>query len=240
MSYVPPVPAASLRFVPASQMADMRAAKILVYGPPGTAKTPLLGTAPRPVLCAIEDGCQSLQGATFAATAAKTTGQIEAFATWAEQSSEIKQYDTIGIDSLSQLAETYLNEEAAIVGNGGKKRDGKQVYGDMSVRVRNVVRRLLAIPEKHVYFIAKQSMRDHAETMKCHPMFPGKDLTFWIPHEMDQVLHIDRRTFPGTPGFHLCFQTQESPTVVARDRSGKLDLYEPAHLGQLIRKITGK
>ena len=97
---------------PASELAQRFGVKALVYGGPGMGKTPIIKTAPRPVLCVVEPGMLSMRDATnIPAWDAYTPERIDEFFKWLFTSNEAKNFDTVGIDSISQLAEIILTQE---------------------------------------------------------------------------------------------------------------------------------
>ena len=125
---------------PVSKLAMQSGVKALVYGPPGSGKTPISQTAPRPVLCAIEPGLLSLRSVPNLLTwEANTVEKIYEFFNWVFESNEIKNFDTIVIDSVSQLANLILEQELI------KNKHGKQAYGEMAKKV-------LVIMNKIYYF----------------------------------------------------------------------------------------
>ena len=112
---------------PASELAQRFGVKALVYGGPGMGKTPIIKTAPRPVLCVVEPGMLSMRDAVnIPAWDAYTPERIDEFFKWLFTSAEAKNFDTVGIDSISQLAEIILTQEL------NRNKDGRKAYGEMS------------------------------------------------------------------------------------------------------------
>src|SRR4051812_36586247 len=111
----------------AADIASVYGVKSVIYGPPGTGKTPMIATAPRPVLCATEPGLLSLRFATNVPVwQAYTPALVDEFMLWATTSQEAKAFDTFCFDSGSQLA------EACLVQMEAKHKDGRKAYGEMS------------------------------------------------------------------------------------------------------------
>mgnify|MGYP001589050309 CR=1 FL=1 len=67
---------------PASQLAQRFGVKALAYGGPGTGKTPMINTAPRPVLCVVEPGMLSMRTSNVPAWEAYDCGKIDEFFKW--------------------------------------------------------------------------------------------------------------------------------------------------------------
>lgn len=216
---------------PASALAQRYGVKALAYGPPGKGKTPLIKTAPRPVLLAVEPGLGSMRDAhNIPAWEAYTPDKINEFFTWLLQSAEARNFDTVGIDSISQLAEIILTEELA------RNKDGRKAYGEMSRRVMTFVNALYFLPNKNVYLIAKQFLEDANGVKTVKPYFPGQDLNVKVPHLYDGIWHIDETNVPGQTKPVVAVRTKGVFGILARDRYGKLDELEPPHLGNIFAK----
>lgn len=218
---------------PASELAKRFGVKCLAYGPPGVGKTPIIKTAPRPVVLAVEPGLLSMRDATnIPAFEAETPAKIDDFFNWFFGSKEATNFDTLCIDSISQLAEVYLTQELK------RNKDGRKAYGDLSRKVMEIANALYYLPNKHVYLIAKMGTYDENGTSIRKPYFPGQDLNIKIPHLFDEVIYIDKMQIPGVAQPTLAFRTQSTYGIHARDRSGRLAEFEPPHLGQLFQKCS--
>lgn len=215
---------------PAGQLAQFYGVKCLAFGPAGSGKTPVFNTAPRPLLLAVEPGMLSMRGSNVPSWEAKTKPKIEEFFKWFFSSAEAKNYDTLGIDSISQMAEVYT--EAALKDNS----HGLKAYGQMSTEVMLHINNLYNHPQKHLYLIAKQTTVDEGGVQKRKPYFPGKDLNVKIPHLFDEILHLGLHSIPGVVGQQKAFCTTEQFDVFARDRSGKLAAFEPPDLTAIFNK----
>jgi len=216
---------------PASQLAQRFGVKSLIYGGPGTGKTPMVQSTPSPVMCVVEPGMLSMRNVTnVPAWEANTPEKIEEFFTWTLQSTEAKNFQTVCIDSISQLCEVFLTQELA------RCKHGLQAYGEMSRRVMSLVDALYYMPEKHIYLIAKQAVADENNVAVKKPYFPGKDLNIKIPHLFDEILHIGETNVPGQPKPVLAIRTKATFNITARDRSGKLDELEQPNIGAIFTK----
>lgn len=215
---------------PVSTLAMRFGVKALAYGGPGTGKTPMINTAPRPVLCVVEPGMLSMRGSNVPAFEAYTPALIGEFFKWLFNSAEAKNFDTVGIDSISQLAEIILNEELS------KNKDGRKAYGEMSRRVMDIVNGLYYMPQKHVYLIGKQAVVDESGVQRKKPYFPGQDLNVKIPHMYDEILHVGLVNAPGQAKPLIGLRTCESFDIMARDRSGRLSEIEAPDLSALFSK----
>ena len=215
---------------PASELAQRFGVKALAYGGPGTGKTPMVNSAPRPVLCVVEPGMLSMRTSNVPAWEAYDSARIDEFFKWLFTSAEAKNFDTVGIDSISQVAEIILTDELK------KNKDGRKAYGEMSRRVMEIVNALYYLPQKHIYLIGKQSVVDENGIQRKKPYFPGQDLNVKIPHMYDEILHIGQVNMPGMPKPVVAIRTAETFDIMARDRSGRLAELEPPDLSALFAK----
>lgn len=204
--------------------------KSLVYGKPGTGKTPITNTAPRPLLVVCEPGMLSMRNSTIPAVDCFTPARLDDFFKWLSSSREVSNFDTIAIDSASQMAELYLTE--ALKAN----KDGRKAYGVMSTKVREHLNMLYFMQNKHAYLIAKQGYRDEGQGNVAIPFFPGQDLPVFVPHLYDVILHLDTHAVPGV-GQVKAFRCQAGFDAIARDRSGNLAEFEPCDLTALFAKV---
>ncbi len=220
----------------AGQFANSTGFKAIVYGAPGSAKTPLINTAPRPLVLICEPGMLSMKGSTIAAYEAYTGAKIDEFFEWWFKSAEIKNFDTLAIDSASQMADVYLQDALNGKSKSGGKKHGLAAYGEMATETMKHLRPLFFQPEKHCYIICKQVVDDGTKK----PYFPGQQLPTEVPHLYDAILHLGIHNIPMRPdgigGQLLSFQCRQTIDVVARDRSGKLGEYEPPDFGALVKR----
>lgn len=214
------------QLLPAGDFAKAFGFKSIIYGPPGSAKTPLINTAPRPVLLACEPGLLSMRGSTIPTWEAYTEKRIDEFFLWFFESNETKNFDTLAIDSTSQMADIYLQEAKKTI------KHGLQQYGYMAERTMNHLRRLYFTKDKHTYLVAKE---DSSEPMVRKPYWPGKDLNTNIPHLYDAIVRVAKVPVPGV-GETLAFRCIGGSDVLARNRTGNLNEYEPPNFSELIKK----
>lgn len=216
---------------PVSQLAQRFGVKAMIYGGPGSGKTPLIKTCPRPVMLVCEPGLLTMRDANVPAWDAYTPERIDEFFEWLTRSPEAKGFDTVAIDSVSEMAEIFLRQELV------RNKDGRKAYGEMFRHIADHLNALYYMPEKHTYLIAKQAIvEDGAGTIK-KPYFPGKELNVRVPHMYDEVWHIGLNNIPQAgPKPVLAIRTQSDFNTFARDRSGRLDELEPPHVGNLFLK----
>lgn len=215
---------------PVGQLARRFGVKAIIYGGPGTGKTPLTSTAPRPVLLVVEPGLLSMRTSNVPAFEAYTYPKIIEFLDWFHSSKEAANFDTLAIDSISQVAEIILTNELLV------NKDGRKAYGEMSIKVMQILNKLYFMPQKHIYLIAKQGTFDENGTARKKPFFPGQDLNVKVPHLFDEIFHLALTRIPGINGEVMAIRTKESYDIMARDRSGNLAEFERPHLGEIFTK----
>lgn len=229
---------------PASQCAAKNGVKAILYGQPGTAKTPMINTAPRPVLLACEAGLLSMRNSNVPTWEAYTAERIDEFFKWFFESKEAAQFDTLAIDSGSQMAEIYLTIAKASC------KDGRKAYGVMAERCMLHFERLYFLPQKHIVLICKEMKAEVGKqivqnagggfsvemTYQAQPYFPGKELNIQVPHRYDAILHAGKVTIPGQPQPVNAIRTAGTAEILARDRSGRLAEVEPPDLAALFKK----
>lgn len=219
---------------PASSFAQNYGFKAIAYGPPGEGKTPLIKTAPRPVMLVCEPGMLSMRDAHHVpAWEGYTPEKCAEFFTWLSKSHEAKNFDTVCVDSFTQYAEILLKRALA------KNTHGLKAYGVMAEEVNETAHLLYYMPQKHVYLVCKETTIDEGGVRKRRPYFPGQDLNVKMPHLFDAILHIAKAQIPGFIKPQMAIRTLGSIDVMARIRTSKPDLFfefEPPDLAALIQK----
>jgi hypothetical protein len=210
--------------------------KALIYGPAGTGKTPILNTAPRPVLLATEPGLLSMRNSNVPTYEAYTPQRVDEFFKWFFNSTETKNFDTLGIDSGSQIADIYLNAALTGKSSSGNKKHGLAAYGEMADNTMEHLRTLYYKRYCHTYVICKEEIADVDFQSLRRPYFPGKVLPIQVPHLYDFIIRLGRQNIPGMVGEQLAFQCNGTMNIMARNRTGNLNDFEEPHFGKLIDK----
>jgi hypothetical protein len=218
--------------VPVSRLASSSGVKMLAYGAPGSGKTPIAATAPRPVILATEAGMLSMRGVDhIPAYKADTAPRIDDFMKWWFESAEAKAFDTLVMDSISHAANVVLAHEKTTT------KHGPAAYGQMAEKVYGWAERIFTQPEKHAYLICQQGTVEEAGIQKRRPIFAGQDLNARIPHLYDVIAHVGPASIPGMKGPVTAIRCQGSFDIMARDRSGRLAEYEPPNLKNIFDKM---
>ena len=207
--------------------------KILVYGAPGAGKTRLCATAPNPIILSAESGLLSVRESNLDYIPISTIDDLYEAYDFCIGSEDMAKYDTICLDSVSEIAEQVLaNERNAY-------KDGRQAYGNLNERMNSLLRCFRDIPGKNVYFSAKMERTQMDNGLILYtPSLPGKNLTQGIGYFFDEEFAlITVKDSEGNVDRYL--QTFSDTAYEAKDRSGALDFYEEPNLTKIFNKISG-
>lgn len=209
--------------------------KCVPFGPSGIGKTVLIATAPRPFIFSAEKGLLSLRKFNIPYASVTTFKELDEAFTWAMKSNETRNYDTLALDSLSEIAEVVLADELT------RNKDPRKAYGNMQQTMYGLIRNFRDYKGKNVIFIAKQMIIEEGQLpviKRKSPIMPSAALQNQLPYFFDLVLHMYSGTNPATGNVWRAVHTQSSPEWDAKDRSGNLDPIEPADLGYIFKKAS--
>ena len=207
--------------------------KVLVYGQAGAGKTSLVKTLPNPIVLSAEGGLLSLQDADLPFIEIGDMDTLKEAYTWLTSADEAKAYQSVALDSISEVAEVVLHHEMK------KNKDGRAAYGEMNTTMQELIRAFRDLPGKHVYMSAKlEKSQDEMGKMLYNPGMPGKSLTQGLPYFFDEVLalRVERDAEGVTQRALMC---DSDGLWLAKDRSGKLEAWEAPDLGAIIAKMQG-
>ena len=118
--------------------------KVLVYGQAGSGKTTLIRTATAPLILSAEAGLLSLAGTDIPYVEIHSLAELSEVGAWIAQSQEAAQYQTICLDSISEIAEVCLSEAKATL------KDGRAAYGEMADQMSKVIQAYRDLPGRNV------------------------------------------------------------------------------------------
>lgn len=239
-----------LQFTTAEQESQMSGVKLLIYGPAGVGKTMLNATMPNPVMLSAESGALSLKPSnlqrlygvgqssiTYNMPIIKITtvdDLIDAHK-WLAGSVEARNFQSVGIDSISEIGEVVLNNAKRQV------KDPRQAYGELIEKMETSIRAFRDLAGKNVAVFAKmEPMKDEMTgVVKYGPSMPGAKLGAKLPYFFDEVFRMGiSKDAQGNP--YRFLQTQPDLQYEAKDRSGALAPIEYPHLGAIFQKIQGQ
>lgn len=205
--------------------------KMLVYGHSGAGKTSLIPTLPNPVVFSAEAGLLSIADADVPYVEVTDVDTLMEAYRWATESAEAKHFGSIALDSISEIAEVVLNAEKK------STKDPRQAYGAMQEQMSDIIRAFRDVPGKHVLFTAKcEKQQDEHGRLLYSPSMPGNKTGQQLPYFFDLVmaLRVERDSEGNSQRALMC---DSDGLWLAKDRSGKLDMWEQPDLGHIISKI---
>jgi len=211
--------------------ATAQAVKLLVYGQAGAGKTSLIPTLPTPVILSAEGGLLSIADTNLPFIEITSMQELQEAYKWLTSSAEAGEFQSVALDSISEIAEVVLNAEKKI------NKDPRAAYGAMQEQMADVIRAFRDLPGKHVYMSAKlEKTQDEMGRVLYAPSMPGNKTGQSLPYFFDEVLAL--RVEKDAEGMtRRALMTDNDGLWLAKDRSGKLDVWEDADLGDIIRKI---
>jgi phage nucleotide-binding protein len=207
---------------------------MLVYGQAGAGKTTLIKTLPNPIVLSAEGGLLPLHDANLPYIEITSMEELREAYEWCKGSKEAAEFESVALDSISEVAEVVLHYEMK------KSKDGRAAYGEMNSTMQEIIRSFRDLPGKHVYFSAKlEKSQDEMGKILYNPGMPGKSLTQEIPYFFDEVLalRVERDADGVAQRAIMC---DSDGLWLAKDRSGRLEAWEAPDLGEIIAKIGGK
>lgn len=207
--------------------------KTLVYGAAGAGKTTLIRTLPNPIVLSAEGGLLSIQDADLPYIEIASMDDLREAWTWLG-TDEGRQYASVALDSISEIAEVCLNAEKKAT------KDPRQAYGAMQEQMSDIIRAFRDLPGRHVLMTAKlEKSQDEMGRILYAPSMPGNKTGQSLPYFFDEVLalRVERDADGNTQRALMC---DSDGLWLAKDRSGKLDAWEAPDLGAIINKIGGR
>jgi len=203
--------------------------KILIYGLSGVGKTTIIKTLSKVIVLSAEGGLLALQGEDVHFLEITDMDSLKEAYGWVYENPD---YDSIALDSISEIAEVVLAAEKK------KAKDPRAAYGAMQDQMNEIIRAFRDIPNKNVYFSAKlEKAQDEMGRILYSPSMPGNKMGQALPYFFDEVLAL--RAEKTDEGVVRMLQTVNDGVWAAKDRSGKLDEWEEPNLTNIINKIKG-
>lgn len=221
-----------LQFTTTSAAAVLHGVKMCVHGRAGSGKTTLISTLPAPLILSAESGLLSLRHLSIPTIVIHSLQEMEEAHNFITGSAHAAAFQSIALDSISEIAEVCLGEEKQLT------KDGRKAYGEMNEKMAKLIRKYRDLSGKHVYFSAKQgAFTDEVlNVTRYGPDMPGKQLTKDMPYYFDEVYSLEIGRTPDGRDFRF-LRTQTDFQIEAKDRSGALAQFEEPHLGKIIDKI---
>lgn len=216
------------------------ATRLLIHGPSGAGKTRLIQTLAEPetdaapivsdptkiLIVSAERGLLSIAG--LDASIVEVSSTTDRIALFGEvlKAARAGDFSAVCVDSITEIGNMSLAAAQA------ETRDGRAAYGEMMTEIMRIYRGLRMMPVT-LYVIA-QSYCDEGE---FRPMMPGSKVGPALTYEYDVSMFL--RVTDADSGPRRELVTGRTGGVEAKDRSGKLDLVEPACLSHILHTIRG-
>jgi phage nucleotide-binding protein len=198
---------------------ELQYLKFLAFGPPGSGKTSLIGTAENLLLLDVEGGTMSLRGQ-----------DIDVFTinTWQDAQDALHHlrfephtYKAVALDSVTALQEV-AGEVAGLRAAIEANEDPRRAYGDVGVRIRHYITMLSQL-KMHVLFTAQLREREGMDIEKGQfPLVPDVTPSIYktllaLPDVVARTMLTQVGAQPTDVEHRLVFGPETSSPVKQRD-----------------------
>jgi hypothetical protein len=249
------------------RLKEQTGVKMVIFGPYGVGKTSLLKTLDEPTLCLdFEAGMLAVQdwqgdsitvrtwpeakdivclagGPDPALDSSKCYSQRHYESVKSKYCCDLSKYQCLFIDSITMVSKLCLAwARVHAEQNKSGKPDPWAAYALLANEMLAWITRLQHIPDRDVIIVGllEQKTDDFNRTTYA-PQIEGSKTAAELPAIFDEVITmIPVKKETGIAERQLVCQTLNPGGYPAKDRSGKLNLTEEAHLGKLLRKIKGE
>lgn len=252
------------------RMKQDKGVKALIVGPAGIGKTSLLRTLdPKTTLfvdleagdLAVQDvKVDSLRPRTWdecrdiaaylggpnpalPATAAYSQAHYDAVCEAMGSPDALAKYETIFVDSITvagRLCFKWCEQQPESVTDRGKK-DVRGTYGLMGREMINWLTHLQHTRGKNVIFVGiLEKHTDEFNAVSWELQVEGSKTGKELPGIVDQIATMAFVDFDGEKHRAMVCQQPNTFGYPAKDRAGRLEMYEEPHLGKWLAKLTGK
>jgi hypothetical protein len=205
---------------------ELNGVKCVVYGGPGVGKTRLCATAPKPIIISAESGLLSLSDVDVDFI---EIGKLKDLDSAYKELRQCPDYETICLDSLSEIAEVLVAELKP------QYKDGRQAYMALADAMMPMLRKFRDLKGKNVLFTSKliRVVDEETNSVSEEMLMPGRVLSYQVPYLVDEFfkLKLNKKK-------EFILQTKPDRLSFCKDRSGALNDEEQPNMTDIINKIT--
>lgn len=234
--------------------------KFIVYAPSGHGKTWQVQTLDKPIILSYESGLDSVgdKDIAFVDMTKSDKGELlsvearikkigEVFKELQKEEYKVK-FKTIFIDSLTEIAELIYQsaklDAEKIASETGKNPDGFKIWDTYISEIKKLVKAFRDIPHYDVVFVCLDHEYENTDTgeREFTLALPGNRAKKEIPGLIDNVFYLEKRVDKDGKEARRIL-TNRTAKIFAKNRvpaTIKLELYEEANLGKLIKKLRGE
>jgi len=156
----------------------------------------------------------------------------------------LAKYDTYFWDSISvaaRLAIQWASGQPQAFSEKTGKPDNRGMYGLLGRELINWFTQIQHTPGKNIWLVGglDEKVDDFNRTV-FSMQIDGSKASLELPGIFDEIISmVQLRTDDGQPYRAFVCHTLNPWKYPAKDRSGRLDMVEPPHLGRLMEKISG-
>ena len=184
---------------------------MLIYGRAGIGKTTSLATAPSPLILSAEAGLLSLIKHPIPYITIDSIDTLRTVYTWLTDSKEAEQYETVCIDSISEVCDLVFVDCKRRVGT-----NPAELYPELRSIMLPALTMFRSLP-KHVVVTAREQTKSIKRETIVTPAMVGNKLVDDLPYVFDMVLHYTLDD-SGKRVIH----TNSDTGSLAKDRTGLL------------------
>lgn len=220
----------------------------LTYGQSGAGKTSLAKTFPdvsKTCVISLENGLRSISDSNISVydcTVDANGKEMERHVRHDKflhalkifQGQELKdKYKYLMIDSLTEIAQNLVEKVKLIYPD---KKDSMKLWGDYNDAMLNIVKSIRDLKGYTIVVTALDKVDKDEFNRRFHAVDIAGKISDRLPAFFDEVFYLGQ--FEINDKKEILLLTQNYETYVAKDRSGKLDLFEKPDLKTIITKIV--
>lgn len=154
---------------------------------------------------------------------------------WKRLSDNPGRFETVVIDSLSEIADLCVVEELERTNAQGNKVHGQAAYGEMASKVIKMIRAFIALPCNVLFTCQQGRVQNDEGRMFFGPLLPGKQANIKLPYLVPFIAVL--RLKQDGENIERCFQFIGNEEYIAGQR-GDADLaYEKPDWTNIFNKI---